>query len=176
MSLSGTGSRGTQTVRTPRWLIERIEREFGPITLDAAANHKNAVVPAHLGPGGIGDGLFEWPASPHIWCNPPFSAQGKFVRRAFEASLTGSAVTMLVMASIDSRWWIECVSGIADVYVLHPRIVFVGHATPFPRATAILRYPGGTRTGGAPANGYFLHDNGESNKEDDNAAPDTSRN
>ncbi|MGR5961327.1 DNA N-6-adenine-methyltransferase [Bacillus paranthracis] len=58
------------------------------------------------------DGLKqEWNGT--CWMNPPYGRGiGKWVKKAYESSLTGSTVVCLLPARTDTRWWHDyCMKG-----------------------------------------------------------------
>ena len=41
-----------------------------------------------------------------IWCNPPYGREiGKWVKKAYEESLSGKLVVMLIPARTDTKWF-----------------------------------------------------------------------
>jgi len=75
------------------------------------------------------------------WMNPPYGRTiGKWMRKAYESSLTGSTVVCLVPARTDTAWWHDyAIKG--EVRFLRGRLKFGGSANsaPFPNAVVIFR-------------------------------------
>jgi len=69
------------------------------------------------------------------YCNPPYSNPEPFVTKAFEESLFGAKIAMLLPADISTRWFDQCMEA-AEWIRIRGRVVF--------------RNPDGTRMGGAP--------------------------
>jgi len=72
--------------------------------------------------------------------NPPYGRTiGKWVKKAYEASLDGSTVVCLVPARTDTAWWHDfCVKG--EIRFIRGRLKFGGHKwnAPFPSAIVIF--------------------------------------
>lgn len=92
--------------RTPRWLFDQLDNEFR-FTLDAAASHENALCSSYFTVAE--DGLKrQWKGS--VWCNPPFSDCGAWVRKAnYEATYVESVVLLLPANRTEQKWWQETV-------------------------------------------------------------------
>lgn len=116
---------------TPGWLIRRVQKEFGPISLDAAASHSNFVCDTYFtqaedgfqqdwekaaGPGGL------------VWLNPPYGRTNTpaWIEKALTSvldSTTGLHAAVLIPARTETKWFHEfCVRG--DLYFLQARIKF----------------------------------------------------
>lgn len=142
-----TGSSASiQTVGTPRWLIDSVEKTFGEITLDVAADAVNKVCRDFIGESTDATSLPYWiaPYGGIVWCNPPYKNAGKFAEVALASAKRGQVTAMLVLASVGSKWWADYVHSKADVYFIRPRLKFIGHDTPFMKDLAILTYDGYT--------------------------------
>lgn len=136
-TFAGRGN-GEQVTLTPRWLVDRVQEEWGPIIHDAAALPDNAVVGSHYSP--LESALDrDWPRGGIVWCNPPFRMFAEFTRKAAEQRLRDVETVMLAIASISTNWWAGSVHDIASVYPI-PRIRFVGHEGLFPKDLVLLRY------------------------------------
>lgn len=100
--------------RTPADEFARLNAQYGPFTLDCAADETNHLTPLWLGPGSgrAADALaIDWcnydgtPA--RCYCNPPFSLVERFVAHAHNQVMKGAArsATLLVPAATDVRWF-----------------------------------------------------------------------
>lgn len=114
---------------TPPEFLAKITDAFGPIDLDTAG-HPDAFVQSarafHFDDRGE-DGLaLPWSAQT-VWCNPPYSAQLQWVKKAHAEYLAGRAKTiiMLVPARTDSRFFHDELMLVADVGLLRGRIKFL---------------------------------------------------
>ena len=105
--------------------------------LDACALPENAKCQKYFTPEM--DGLKqEWTGV--IWCNPPYGKQIKhWIQKAYEASLKGAKVVMLIPARTDTAYWHD--------YVMKGKIEFIRgrlkfgnskNSAPFPSAIVIF--------------------------------------
>jgi len=133
---------GMFTSNTPEWetpqdFFDKLDAEFN-FMLDACATVDNTKCDSWYSP--TIDGLSQlWPSCP-IWMNPPYGRTiGKWVKKAYEASLNGSTVVCLVPARTDTAWWHDfCVKG--EIRFIRGRLKFGGHKwnAPFPSAIVIF--------------------------------------
>ncbi len=106
---------------TPWDLIRQLEAEFGPFELDPCATERTAV-----------------------FCNPPYSNVGAWLRKARQSAAEGALVVCLIPAHTGRDYWHEDVDGVAEVRFLRGRVRFTGplglpgHA-PFYSALVIYR-------------------------------------
>jgi phage N-6-adenine-methyltransferase len=122
---------------TPREFFERLDEEF-EFTTDVCAEAENRKCEKYYSP--IDDGLAQkWAGV--CWCNPPYSDCASWVRKAFEASLSGVIVVCLIPARTDTRYWHDYVMRADEVRLLKGRLRFVGGtaSAPFPSAVVIFR-------------------------------------
>ncbi len=88
----------TDDRRTPPELFDPLHAEFG-FTLDAAATSENTKCPRFCG-----DGLAEPWGTDVVWCNPPYSDCGAWVRKAWEEP--AATIVMLLPANrTEQTWW-----------------------------------------------------------------------
>lgn len=135
--------------RTPRDLLDAIEARFGRLTFDLAATAESNVTGASTQFFGPEDDALSrpWPrhAGERLWLNPPFDKIGPWAAKCVQwvdtaPANSGARLLLLVPASVDSVWWHDSVRGFARVLALAPRVTFVGHAQPFPKAMALCVY------------------------------------
>lgn len=137
--------RSKQDYGTPPEFLKAVRKllTINEFDIDLAANDTNPVclpyyTEAHdsLAPSTawrVGDG---W-----NWLNPPFAHMYPWVgRAAHEVNFSGAKTAMLVPAGVGSKWWAECVDGIAYVHLLKGRLTFVGETMPYPKDCALLLY------------------------------------
>jgi len=74
------------------------------------------------------------------FCNPPYSNITPWVKKAWEESLRGASIAMLLPASVGSNWWADYVHDKCKVMFIRPRITFVGATDPYPKDCVILLY------------------------------------
>ena len=93
----------------------------------------NAKCPRYFTPAE--DGL-QQPWTGRCWCNPPYGKTiGLWVRKAWESSLEGATVVMLLPARVDTRWWHDYVKPYAAVVEFPKGRLRFGnaiHPAPFP--------------------------------------------
>ncbi|MDQ3829163.1 MAG: phage N-6-adenine-methyltransferase [Candidatus Tectomicrobia bacterium] len=128
----------TDAWETPAVLFQALDAEFG-FTLDVCADQTNAKCAQYFTEAV--DGLQQrWTGI--CWMNPPYGAEiGRWVQKAFEASLYGATVVCLLPARVDTRWWHHYVTHASAVRYLKGRLKFGGqtNSAPFPSAVVIFR-------------------------------------
>lgn len=134
-----------QTVQTPRAFLDAVEREFGPLTFDLAADPATAICPDYYGPGSPSAQnslLANWPRARLCWLNPPYGLiKGDgFARKARLEAAKGSQLIMLIPASVATNWFADEIHGHALVRPIRPRLTFVGHKDPYPKDLMICAY------------------------------------
>jgi phage N-6-adenine-methyltransferase len=142
-----------QQWRTPPDFIAAVRREF-TITLDAAANAANAIVPLHyteemdglthpwfgdvtaaVAPSravveGVGEGvpgIATSYLSGAVWCNPGFRNLDAWVAKAI-AEVRGypqSVALVMALAAPSTRWWAAAIAAGAEARLLAPRVQFL---------------------------------------------------
>ena len=123
---------------TPRDFIEAVEFRFGNITIDLAANKKNAVVPLWFGPGSQVEKdslLADWSMlTGTLWLNPPFGTIAPWTAKLARECKSRSGFTpLLVPAAVGSNWFQQHVVPNSVVLELTDRITFVGETQPYPK-------------------------------------------
>lgn len=138
--------RSTQEVGTPPELVTAVERRFGALRFDLAANEDNAICTGWLGPGSdyatdafSVDWAGMWTRG-YAWLNPPFDDIAPWARKCVLSARDGAFVLMLVPASTGSIWYARYVQGHARVIPLAPRVTFLGHDTPYPKDLILCVY------------------------------------
>lgn len=120
---------------TPDEVFGPLNQEFG-FTIDAAASPENAKCEKFFtadedGVSQIWEGV--------VWCNPPYSEIGLWVRKAQESRDTATSV-LLLPASTDVAWFHEWVLPFAEIRFLRGRITFVGQKAPAPFGSMVAIY------------------------------------
>jgi phage N-6-adenine-methyltransferase len=132
--------RSVQEVGTPREFLDAVERRFGSLDWDLAADGSNHVTPYWFGPGSRyeQDSLTaHWAAGYFSWLNPPY---GNIAPWARKCAFAGMRIAFLVPASVGSNWFAEHVDGKALVLFLRPRLTFVGHTQSYPKDLILAMY------------------------------------
>lgn len=127
---------------TPRDRWREWHHEFR-FTLDAAATAENALCRRFFT---IADDALTKNWRGRVWCNPPYSRVGEFVRKASEEVQVGHAelVVLLVASRTDTSWWHEYVLDKAEVRFIRGRLKFgeSKNGAPFPSSLLIFRRKG----------------------------------
>lgn len=122
---------------TPACLFDELSRTFGPFTLDPCATPENAKCPRYFTL--LDDGLSR-PWGGRICMNPPYGREiGRWVKKAWEESLTGPLVVCLLPARVDTRWWHHYARK-GHVHFLQGRLKFGSsrNSAPFPSAIVVF--------------------------------------
>lgn len=109
--LTSTGDRaGSYEWATPQAVFDKINRRWGPFTLDAAATWENAKCDRFFTKE---HDALQYPWEGRVYVNPPYGRElEKWVfKAAAEVGFVGSAdcVVMLIPARTDTRWWHQIV-------------------------------------------------------------------
>lgn len=122
---------------TPQALFNELNAEFH-FTLDVCANKENRKC-LNFYTKELNGLSQKWTGV--CWMNPPYGREiGKWIMKAYEASLNGATVVCLVPARTDTAWWHDyCAKG--EVRFIRGRLKFSNskHAAPFPSAIVIFR-------------------------------------
>jgi DNA (cytosine-5)-methyltransferase 1 len=106
--------------RTPPEVFAMLNKQYGPFTLDAAANEENHLCEYWYGPGSfIGEDALacSWSdgrrlgPNPRVFCNPPYNKTAEFIKKAHDEAVAGNirSATLLVPATTDVKWFHEYV-------------------------------------------------------------------
>lgn len=119
---------------TPQDFFDKCNEKYN-FELDVCASPENAKCPRYFTKDD--DGLQqEW--SGVCWMNPPYGREiGKWIKKAYEASLSGTIVVCLLPARTDTRWWHDyCAKG--QVEFIKGRLKFGGSKSPAPFPSALV--------------------------------------
>jgi phage N-6-adenine-methyltransferase len=113
---------------TPDDLFRMLDKEFG-FTLDACATAANAKLPEYCSPKT--NGLRRKWAGQCVWCNPPYSNIGPWMRKAFREAHDNETVSvLLVPPRTDQSWWHECVLRATEIRFIKGRVAFLEDGVP----------------------------------------------
>lgn len=144
---------GKDDWETPRKLFEELDREFH-FTLDPCSNHENAKCEKHYTEAE--NGLAQNWAGETVFCNPPYSRQGKqdeWVKKCWEeAQKPGTVVVALLAARTDTERFHEYILGRAEIRFIRGRLRFEQNGVPggtatFPSMICIWHGPCGVSVG-----------------------------
>ena len=81
----------------------------------------------------------EWKESNFV--NPPYSEIKDWVKKAYEESLRGKIIVMLIPSRTDTRWWHNYCMKASEIRFIKGRLKFDGHknSAPFPSALVIFK-------------------------------------
>jgi phage N-6-adenine-methyltransferase len=134
-----SGPAKTDLYPTPLDFFRKLDRRYGPFDLDVCALPDNAKCSRYFTPEV--DGLKQ-PWRGRCWCNPPYGKTiGLWVRKAWESSVEGATVVMLLPARVDTRWWHDYIKPYAEFEFLRGRLKYENTASPspFPSAVVVFR-------------------------------------
>lgn len=129
-----------QNYSTPRNFLDAVERRFGKIVFDLAADMTNRKAHSFYS---INDNSLVQPwhkLGGLLWLNPPFTNIGLWAEKcAFEAKL-GAKIAFLTPASVGSNWFRDHVHNKAYVLALNGRLMFDGATDPYPKDCMLSVY------------------------------------
>ena len=135
-----------QDYATPREFLAAVEKRWGAMNFDLAADRSNRVCEEYYGPGSaLGEDSLakSWEVlAGNLWLNPPFSDISPWAEKCSECvQRKGSlgTILLLVPASIGSNWFAKYVHPYAYVYALQGRLSFDGKA-PYPKDCMLCVY------------------------------------
>lgn len=127
---------------TPQDFFEELDGEFN-FVLDAAATDRSAKCGLYFTPEN--DALSQsWDFGGAVFCNPPYGRSiGHWVRKAYEESLKGITVVLLIPARTDTSYFHDYIYEKAEIRFVRGRLHFTdedGNAfapAPFPSMVVI---------------------------------------
>lgn len=111
---------------TPQWLFDRLDREFGPFDLDAAAEPWSAKCERYITREVDALGPNPWPAE-RVWLNPPYKRELliRFLRKSIEHAAAGGLVCALLPVRTEMHWWCDLVvTEAAEIHFIRGRVAF----------------------------------------------------
>ena len=129
---------------TPQELFDKVNKEFN-FDIDVCASAENTKCSKYYS---IQDNGLEQVWSGVCWCNPPYGREIiKWVKKAYESSLEGAVVVMLIPARTDTKWFHQYVYGKAELRFIKGRIKFkkngkVLNSSTFPSMLVIFNKKG----------------------------------
>lgn len=133
--------RSEQVVATPWEFIRAVEKKFGPIQVDLAANADNAKAARFITPelDTFKQDWVEWLQGGLGWLNPEFDPMVKWVKYCAEQQQRGAEFLHLGPASIGANWFWDYVQPYATVYSVG-RMIFEGQAHVYPKDLILSHY------------------------------------
>lgn len=129
---------------TPQGLFEQLNNIY-KFDLDAAATHENTKCKKWLGPGGlVEDSLtVNWEDfGKSIWLNPPYDSklQDRFVQKAYETSLKGATVVLLLPSRTDTKRFHNWILPFGKIEWVKGRLKFNNVKDPAPFPSMIVTF------------------------------------
>jgi phage N-6-adenine-methyltransferase len=127
--------RSFQNYATPREFFDAVERVYGKMNFDLAADEHNTKAGSYYYDEGIDSLKQDWTKlKGNLWLNPPFGDIAPWARKCLEScSFTaGRLIFLLTPASVGTDWFERYVHGYARVLPLLPRLSFDGRS-PYPK-------------------------------------------
>lgn len=117
------------TWATPQVVFDKLNERFNFVH-DVCAQHTTAKCPSYWTEE---DDAFkqDWvngvdPGKGWLWCNPPYSGIGPWVKRATEAQVQGRGTVMLVMCDPSVKWFARAIEAASEViFVTQGRLAFL---------------------------------------------------
>lgn len=123
---------------TPQYLFDELDDEF-KFTLDPCATDENAKCSKYFTIED--DGLSKDWSNDVVFMNPPYGREiKKWIKKAYEESLSGATVVCLIPARTDTTYWHDFIFDKADdIRFLRGRLKFGNskNSAPFPSAIVI---------------------------------------
>lgn len=115
--------------KTPKHIIKELEKEFGML-FDPCPNDPTF------------DGLrINWISPSFV--NPPYGREiGEWCKKAYEESLKGVKVIMLIPSRTDTKWWHNYIMKADEIRFIKGRLKFDDQENPAPFPSAIIVFKG----------------------------------
>lgn len=133
--------RSKQDYGTPRDLLDAVERRFGALAWDLAAEAHNAKASNFIGADRDSITVAWDDLAGNLWLNPPFGNIAPWAEKCCKTCLSPtSRILLLVPASIGANWFAEWVHRSAFVLGLQGRLTFEGCDQPYPKDCLLAVY------------------------------------
>ena len=112
---------------TPKWLYDELNKEF---------NFNDDPCPLYSKGGGLNRSWNE-----RVYLNPPYGREiEKWIRKAYNESLQGKLVVMLLPSRTDTRWWHDYCMKADEIRFIKGRLKFGDskNSAPFPSCIVIF--------------------------------------
>jgi len=125
---------------TPQNFYNKLNRDFGPFTLDPCSDGINNKTPKHFTEKD--NGLKQSWARNRVFMNPPYGRDIKhWLKKAYEeGQKPNTTVVCLIPARTDTKYWHEYVMKAQAIYFVKGRLKFgdSNNAAPFPSAVVVF--------------------------------------
>ena len=124
---------------TPPAFFEALNLEF-QFNLDPCCTPETAKTPTYFTKEQ--DGLKQSWEGYRVFCNPPYGREiGKWVKKAYEESLKGALVVLLVPARTDTSYWHDYITK-GEIRFIRGRLHFSNSKAPAPFPSVIVIFRG----------------------------------
>ena len=113
------------TWSSPKWLISRLEQEFGKFDLDSCASLSNRVCERFFDKNQ--NGLEQDWQGDLVWVNPPYSQKNEFIEKAHQEAQKGTRIVLLVPGFTETAWFRSLKSKSQWLLFLNGRLIFNEH-------------------------------------------------
>ena len=123
---------------TPKTVFDELNKEFN-FDLDVASTHENALCEKHFTQAE--NGLVQSWGGYNVFCNPPYSNLGEWIKKAYEERNQANCIVLLIPSRTDTKAFHEYIYHKAEIRFLKGRLRF-GDGTkpaPFPSMVVIYR-------------------------------------
>ena len=138
---------------TPPEFFDVVNEEF-KFDLDVAATPKNSLCDEYITPEK--DALIMPWYGDSVWCNPPYSMIGEFVKRGYEECVQQrNLVCLLIPAYTDPKYWANYVMKAHEIRFLKGRLQFLENgqkkqSARFPSVLVVFKWIKGNHYGIGP--------------------------
>lgn len=109
--------------RTPPCLFKILDDRYH-IKVDTACTEKNMLTPVSIGFDALKIDWVEWFGKTVFYCNPPYSIPAPFIKKAYEESLKGATVVMLLPSDTSTVAFHEYCMKASEIIFIKGRVKF----------------------------------------------------
>jgi len=128
-----------QNQETPWEFINAVEKRFGKITFDLAADEHNHRHSSYFSEQDDSFAQAWHKIDGLLWLNPPFRRIAPWVAKCASEKVLGAKIALLVPAAVGSNWFADHVHEKALVLPFRPRLSFDGK-NPYPKDLLLAVY------------------------------------
>jgi len=125
---------------TPQDFYDKLDRLYGPFTLDPCANAENAKTANYFTEAD--DGLAQDWSGNVVFCNPPYNNMKDWSKKCRDEALkSDTTVVLLCPARTDTRYFHDSIMFADEIFFIKGRLKFGGskNSAPFPSMVAVFR-------------------------------------
>ena len=126
---------------TPQHFYDKLNKEFGPFTLDPCATEETTKVSENYFTQADNGLLQDWDGQT-VFMNPPYGREIKdWLKKAYSESLKpGTKVVCLIPARTDTKYWHQYCMKAKEIHFVKGRLKFGNsdNSAPFPSAVVVF--------------------------------------